>query len=319
MSGAGTSSANPPAASGSASAPRTIRRRRPRDGGWLVAAAFLFPSAVFLVLFVLVPTGQAFYLSLFDWNGLAADMNYVGLGTFIAAITDPRLLASLLLTLIWWIMHLVLAVGSGLLLATIIARLTAGRAIFRTLLFLPHVLSLSVVGVVWAQIYHPSIGLLNDILKSVGLRFLIQAWLGNTNTVLPAIGVASAWQAYGFYMVIYLAAIQGISRELYEAARMDGANVLQEFWHVTLPGLYNATTTVMVLAFISALKGFGSVWAMTQGGPGTSTELVSVYLYREAFQYGEVSKAAAGGLILGVIVIVITMLFNRWRDRGMHS
>jgi len=290
-------------------------RQRPFDGGWLVAAVFLLPSAVFVALFVLVPTGQAFYLSFFNWNGLSADMTFVGLQTFIDALTDPRLMASLFLTLIWWVMHLVLAVGGGLLLATLIARLTAGRAVFRTLLFLPHVLSLSVVGVVWAQIYHPSIGLLNEMLKHLGFGFLIQAWLGNTSTVLPAIGVASAWQAYGFYMVIYLAAIQGISRELYEAARMDGANVFQEFWYVTMPGLYNATTTVMVLAFISALKGFGSVWAMTQGGPGTATELVSVYLYREAFQYGEVSRAAAGGLILGFIVIVITMLFNHWRDR----
>lgn len=305
------------AASGSTAAARAKPARKAvRDGGWPVALAFLFPSAIFLGLFVLVPTGQAFYLSLFNWNGLSANMNFVGLQTFYDALVDPRFLASLVLTLVWWIMHLVLAVGTGLFLATIIARFSRGRTVFRTLLFLPHVLSLSVVGVVWAQIYHPSIGLLNDVLKNLGLGLLIQAWLGNTTTVLPAIGVASAWQAYGFYMVIYLAAIQGISRELYEAARMDGANVLQEFWHVTLPGLYNATTTVMVLAFISALKGFGSVWAMTQGGPGTSTELVSVYLYREAFQYGEVSKAAAGGLILGVIVIAITMAFNQWRDRG---
>ena len=318
MSTANPHLANPMARKGAAARAKPTRRAV-RDGGWPVALAFLLPSAVFLGLFVLVPTGQAFYLSLFDWNGLSAKMNFVGLQTFLDALVDPRFLASLALTLVWWIMHLVLAVGIGLFLATVIARVTRGRAVFRTLLFLPHVLSLSVVGVVWAQIYHPSIGLLNDVLKNLGLGFLIQAWLGNTTTVLPAIGIASAWQAYGFYMVIYLAAIQGISRELYEAARMDGANILQEFWHVTLPGLYNATTTVMVLAFISALKGFGSVWAMTQGGPGTSTELVSVYLYREAFQYGEVSKAAAGGLILGFIVIAITMVFNHWRDRGAQA
>lgn len=293
---------------------RISAKRKKQHAQSMISALFLAPSAVFLALFLLVPTAEAFRLALHKWNGLSPEMEFVGLDTFVETLSDSRLAASLVLTVVFWVMHLVLAVGGGLLLATLLARVARGLAVFRTLFFLPHVLSLSVVGIVWSQIYHPTIGLLNEFLTSIGLEFLAQAWLGIGSTALPAVSVASGWQAYGFYMVIYLAAIQGIDTQLYEAAKVDGANFLQEFRNVTLPGLHNATTVVLILAFISALKGFGSVWAMTQGGPGTSTEIIAVYLYRQAFQYGEVSQAAAGGLLLGAFVIIVTMAFNRWRD-----
>ncbi len=280
-----------------------------------LALIFLLPSLAFLVLFVLLPLIQAIRLSFFDWNGLSPTMNFVGTANFIGLWTEPRFLLSLGRNMLWWIMHVGLAAGGGLVIATLIAEVKWGQVVFRTLAFFPYVLSLAVVGVIWGQLYNPVIGFVNNVLQAVGLGSLTRAWLGDPQLALPSVGVASAWQAYGFYMVIFLASIQGINPQLYEAAMVDGASGWQRFRYITIPSLHNTMTLVLTLAFINALKGFGTVWAMTQGGPGYSTEIVAVYVWRVAFQLGNIGRATAAGLTLGIIVIVLTVVFNQWRDK----
>lgn len=280
-----------------------------------VPLTLLAPSLIFYAVFVLVPLGRAFQLSLTDWDGLAANMNYVGAENYSGIWTDSRFLTSLWRNVIWWAMHVLLAVGSGLLLAILLSEVGRGRFFFRTVAFFPHVLSLAVVGVIWGQLYHPIVGLINAGLETFGLSSLTRIWLGDPEIALYAVGVASAWQAYGFYMVIFVAGIQSIDPQLHEAARVDGANAWQRIWDITIPSLHNTMTVVLTLAFISAMKGFGTVWAMTQGGPGYASELVAVYVWRTAFQSGAIGQAAAAGLSLAVIVIVFSTVFNRWRDR----
>ena len=280
-----------------------------------VPLLLLIPSFIFYGLFVLAPLGRAVQLSLTDWDGLAPSLNYVGSENYTNIWTDSRFLTSLWRNLLWWVMHVVLAVGGGLVLAILISEVGRGRFLFRTVAFFPHVLSLAVVGVIWGQLYHPTIGLINTSLDQLGLSALQQIWLGNPDTALYSVGVASAWQAYGFYMVIFIAGIQSIDPQLYEAARVDGANAWQRIWDITIPSLHNTMTIVLTLAFISAMKGFGSIWAMTQGGPGYASELVAVYVWRTAFQSGAIGRAAAAGLSLALIVIVLSVIFNRWRDR----
>jgi raffinose/stachyose/melibiose transport system permease protein len=158
--------------------------------------------------------------------------------------------------------------------------------------------------------------LLNGFLGAIGLDKLAEPWLGSTTFALPAVGVASAWQAYGFYLVIFLAAIQAVDPALHEAAAIDGAGPWQRFRNITVPSLHNAISLVVVLAFINALKGFGTVWSMTEGGPDRSTELVAVYAYRQAFSLGDIGTASAAGLSIAVIAVVISVGFNRWRDRA---
>ena len=294
-------------------------RRKPRLhkmwDAYRVPVILLLPSLIFYAVFVLMPLGRAFQLSLTDWDGLAPTLSYVGTDNYTGIWTDSRFLTSLWRNVLWWAMHVVLAVGSGLLLAILISEVGRGRFFFRTVVFFPHVLSLAVVGVIWGQLYHPSIGLINTTLERYGLSDLAQIWLGNPDTALYSVGMASAWQAYGFYMVIFLAGIQSIDPQLYEAARVDGANGWQRMWDITIPSLHNTMTIVLTLAFISAMKGFGSVWAMTQGGPGYASELVAVYVWRTAFQSGEIGRAAAAGLSLALIVVVFSYIFNRWRDK----
>lgn len=280
-----------------------------------VPLVLLAPSLIFYTVFVLLPLGRTIQLSFTDWKGLGADFNYVGAANYRDIWTESRFLMSLRRNMIWWAMHVVLAVGSGLLLAILLSEVGRGRVFFRTVTFFPHVLSLAVVGVIWGQLYNPTFGLINSTFERLGQSGFMHFWLGDPRLVLYSVGAASAWQAYGFYMVIFLAGIQGIDPHLYEAARVDGANAWQRMWDITIPSLHNTVTIVLTLAFIGAMKGFGSVWAMTQGGPGYSSELVAVYVWRTAFQSGAIGKAAAAGLSLGLIVIVFGYIFNRWRDR----
>ncbi|TVY07921.1 carbohydrate ABC transporter permease [Paenibacillus cremeus] len=298
---------------------KQISKARSRSGkklfdyGW--ALLFSLPAFGFYAAIILIPLLVSVQLSLFEWDGMMPRMDFVGFSNYTALWSEPRFLASLYRTLVWWVMHVVFAVGGGLVTALLIAQIRVGQSLFRTLSFLPHVLSLSVVGIIWAQLYHPTIGFINIMLKKMGAGFLATTWLGDTTLALPSISIASSWQAYGFYMVIFLAGLQGIDPQLYEAAVVDGARPWQKFWYITLPSLRNTMTLVLSLAFIGSLKGFGTVWAMTGGGPSNSTELVAVYVWRDAFQSSEIGKASAAALTLGFAVIVLTVLFNQWRDR----
>ncbi len=284
-------------------------------GTYRVPIVLLAPSLAFYIVFVLMPLGRALQLSFTDWDGMAADINYVGAENYISIWTNDRFLTSLWRNVLWWVMHVVFGAGGGLVLAILISEVGRGKFLFRTVAFFPHVLSLAVVGVIWGQLYHPTIGLINASLEQFGLNELTRVWLGDPGIALYSVGVASGWQAYGFYMVIFLAGIQSIDPQLYEAARVDGANAWQRVRDITIPSLHNTMTVVLTLAFISAMKGFGTVWAMTQGGPGYASELVAVYVWRTAFQTGAIGRAAAAGLSLALIVIVFSFIFNRWRDR----
>jgi raffinose/stachyose/melibiose transport system permease protein len=288
-------------------------RRKLGEYGW--AILFSLPAFCFYIAIILIPLFVSVQLSLYDWDGMMPTMDFVGISNYTALWSEPRFLKSLVRTLIWWVLHVIFAVGGGLVTALLIAQVKRGQSVFRTLSFLPNVLSLSVVGIIWAQLYHPTIGFINLTLKNVGLDFLARTWLGDTTLALPSISVASSWQAYGFYMVLFLAGLQNIDPQLYEAAVVDGAKPRQRFWYITLPSLRNTMTMVLSLAFIASLKGFGTVWAMTGGGPSNSTELVAVYVWRDAFQGSEIGKASAAALILGVTVIVLTVIFNQWRDK----
>lgn len=287
---------------------------RLQDG--LVGFSFLAPAVVVVALFVIVPLLQAGHLSFQDWDGLSAEAPYVGMTNYITLLTDGRFLAALQRTAIWFVIHLVLAVGGGFVLALLLSEVRWGRTLFRTVAFFPFVISLSVVGVIWGQIYNPSSGLLNATLNAVGLQAFSHAWLGDPGTALPAVAVASSWQGYAFYMVILLAGIQSIDPAIHEAAMVDGASTIQRIRHVTIPSLHNTITVVLIFAFIRAFHGFGVVWSTTTGGPGTATELVTVYIWRRAFQSGSVSQAATAGIVLGVIVVAVAGPFNRRRDKG---
>jgi raffinose/stachyose/melibiose transport system permease protein len=281
----------------------------------IVALSFIGPALVLYVLFMLYPMVDAVRLSFFDWNGSSPTMNFVGLDNYKELSKDTIYIKSLVNNLYWVVLSLMMIIAPTLALSILISKVKRGRTFFRTAFFLPSVLSLTVVGVLWNKIYDPSNGPLNMILRMLGLDSLTHNWLGEGHTVIPSLVVTSSWSFYGLYMVLFLAALQNIDHSLYEAAEMDGAGPLRKFWNITVPSLRNTMNVVMSMDIIYSLKGFGVVWVMTQGGPFYMSEVVASYVYKAAFSLNKVSYAVAGSVVLGMIVIVLTISFNFIRDR----
>jgi raffinose/stachyose/melibiose transport system permease protein len=254
-------------------------------------------------------------MSFTDSAGFNTPADFVGLDNYAKAARDPIVRRALWHTLLWLFYHLVLAGGLGLALALAIARLRRGRVFFRTAFFLPHLVSLAVVGVIWSNIYDPFFGLLNTTLARLGLEDWSLGWLSDPLLVLFSVNVASSWQGFGLYMLLFIAGLQNIDRSLYDAADVDGATSFQKLIHVTLPGLREVMTFVVSLALINGLKGFATVFVMTDGGPFYQSELITTYIYKLAFQAQDHGLAAVLCLLLSLLAITVTIVFTRWRAR----
>ena len=216
-------------------------------------------------------------------------------------------------------MHLLLACLYGLILAFLISKLKRGKSIFRTLLFLPNIVALSVSAIMWTMIYNTKYGILVNLLAALGVDTSNLMLLSDPSLAIYAVSVAANWQGYGYYMVLFLAGIQNIDSSLYEAAEMDGANTWQQFWHITIPGLSNVFTFVMSIAIINGLRGFATVWVMTEGGPGSSTYLAAVYGYVKAFRELDMGQVMGSGLAIGFVIIIVTILFNVLREKQVNQ
>lgn len=278
------------------------------------AMPLLLPAFAIYAVFSLAPIAWTVWLSFTDSRGLNTSAQFVGLANYQRAALDPLASQSLLHTLQWLAGHLVMAGGLGLVLSLLISRLKRSRIVFRTALFLPHLVSLAVVGVIWANIYDPFYGLLNTMLKGAGLGWLTMGWLSDPLIVLFSVNLASSWQGFGLYMLLFLAGLQNIDHSLYEAAEIDGANGWQRLWYVTLPGLSEVMTFVVSLCLINGLKGFATVFVMTGGGPFYQSELITTYIYRLAFSLQDHGLAAVLCILLSALAITVTVAFNQWRQ-----
>ena len=293
-------------------------RRKTKDATQdRAASAFvmMLPALALYAVFTLGPILFTIWISFTNSQGFNTEASFVGFDNYVRATEDPIIWQSLLRTFLWLFYHVVLAGGLGLLLALAVGRLGRTRVFFRTAFFLPHLVSLAVVGVIWANIYDPFYGLLNTALEQVGLGAYTQGWLSDPLLVLFSVNVASSWQGFGLYMLLFIAGLQNIDRSLYEAAEIDGANAVQKFTAVTLPGLREVMTFVISLAVINGLKGFATVFVMTNGGPFYASEIITTYIYRLAFQAQDHGLAAVLCIVMSVLAITVTVLFNRWRAR----
>jgi raffinose/stachyose/melibiose transport system permease protein len=279
------------------------------------ALTLMAPALAVYAVFTLTPVAVTFWLSFTNSAGFNTPANFVGLDNYRRAAGDPIVWKALGHTVLWLFYHVILAGGLGLALALAIGRLRRSHVFFRTAFFLPHLVSLAVVGVIWSNIYDPFFGLLNTALTELGLGAFSQGWLSDPALVLFSVNVASSWQGFGVYMLLFIAGLQNIDHSLYDAADVDGATAFQKLVHVTLPGLREVTTFVVSLALINGLKGFATVFVMTNGGPFYQSELITTYIYRLAFQSQDHGLAAVLCLLLSLLAITITIIFNRWRAR----
>lgn len=284
----------------------------PRRIGYL----YLLPGLVVFTAFVLVPLGHAVFLSLFEWDGITPGV-WAGLSNYEEVVTDPALRTAFAHALVLIGFYSLLPVAIGLLLAGLIARVQVrGLTFFRTVLFLPQVIAMVVVAVMWRMIYDPESGALNELLRGVGLGSLTQSWLGDFNLALPAVGLVGTWVWFGLAMVLLTAGVQKIPPSLYDAARVDGAGIVREFFAVTLPALRGEIAVALTLTTIAALRNFDLIYITTKGGPGSATSVPAFQVYDRAFQSGRVGSAAAIGVSLTVVIFAISFLINRIAERG---
>jgi raffinose/stachyose/melibiose transport system permease protein len=287
---------------------------RPPGEPRLVGYLYLLPAFVVFALFVLVPLVHAAYISLFHWDGLTVG-TWAGLGNYRDVVDDPTLRSSFVHALVLILFYAVLPLLIGLLLAGVMARARVrGLALFRTILFLPQVIALVVVAVMWKMIYDPANGVANKILGVFGIP--AQNWLGSFSLALPSVGLIGTWVMFGLAMVLLTAGVQKIPPSLYDAARVDGAGAFREFFAVTLPALRGEIAVAMTLCTIQALRNFDVVYNTTSGGPGNATSVPAYQVYDRAFQTGQVGSAAAVGITLTAIIFVITLGINKVAERG---
>jgi len=290
--------------------PRGPRRGRRRWIGWL----YVLPALVLYTFVVLVPALQSVNYSFYRWDGVTQAV-FVGATNYTAFFTDPELIASIAHIGVLVIFYAVLPIILGLLSAALLARFRRpGFAVFRWVIFLPQVLTSVVVAVLWKQLYGPD-GPINKALEAVGLGALTRDWLGDFTLALPALGVVGTWTTLGLCMVLFVSGSASISTTLYDAARVDGAGMVREFFAVTLPGLRPQLAVALTLTITAALRTFDLVWLTTRGGPGISTITPSFLLYTKAFSVGDVGAAAAIGVVLAVTCLAIALLIVKIVER----
>jgi raffinose/stachyose/melibiose transport system permease protein len=273
------------------------------------AIAFISPALAIYLVFMLYPFINTIYLSLTNWNGATTQKDFIGLANYAAV------LQAFWNNVIWVIIGTIAPVAIGLFLALLLWSGARGSVFFRTVYFLPFVLPLVVVAIVWQWIYHPIYGPLNKMLDSIGLQQLSQGWLGEPRTALYAVLISAIPGAIGFVVVVLFAALQGVDMTQVEAAMIDGANWFQRAWHIIIPQIAPVITMVTSITLIGGFAVFDNIFVMTGGGPGHASEVLATYTYSSAFQQNQAGYGSALAMLITVLSLVAAVVFVRLRER----
>lgn len=296
----------------SSSATRTATRRRPVQWGRVATiVGFLLPAALVYIGLVLLPVLQAIYYSFFRWNGLGPLQNVIGLANYTRILGDRVFLGALSHNVQLVVLSLVIQLPLALGLALLVGRGLPGRAIFRTIFFLPFVLSEVVSGVIWNFIYLPEGGLVNKLLAVVAPHVGATALLADPKTVLYALFVVITWKYFGYHMILYVAGLQNIPAELEEAAQIDGCGTFQTLRYITIPLLGSTIRLTIYLSVLGALQIFDLVWVMTTGGPVGASDTMATYLYKFGFQRFQLGYGSAIAVIIFLICFSFSLIYQR--------
>lgn len=273
---------------------------------------FVVPGMLMYGLFVLWPYSQALYVALTDWSGMTPEKTFIGLDNFTRLYHDAKFWNALKHNLQFLIVLPLTIIPIALLFATLTTQklgTVRGSGFYRFLFFAPEVLSVVVIGVLWSFVYHPTIGLLNAVLERVGLEMLTRTWLGSPETVLWAIAGVIVWSGVGFFMIMFMAGIQGIPTDFYEAATLDGAGRWRQFRDITFPLLRNQLQVALVFLGIGALDMFALVQVMAEGGgPSRGADVVARYMYDAAFAQSRFGYATAMGVVLLILTLALSLI-----------
>jgi len=276
---------------------------------------FVLPALLLYACFFIYPFLSSIWLSFTDWNGVAPAV-FTGLDNYRHLAVDSQMWNALRNNLIWVVLGTAIPIALGLLLSVVLWSGARGSLFFRTVYFLPLVVSPVVVGVIWGWIYNPLFGLLNRALKAIGLGFLATGWLGNPTTALYAVLLTAIWGYIGFCVVVLFSALQKVDGELIDAATLDGADALRRFWHVVLPQISPVLTMVIVYTVIGGFNVFDVVYVMTQGGPANASEVIATYTYKTSFQENEMGYGTALSMVMTVIALLAAVITLRVRRRS---
>lgn len=279
---------------------RTLKRN-------LIGYSFVLPNFIGYFVFVFLPVIFTFVLCVMKWDGSDAPMKFVGLQNFVKLFHDSGFIISLKNTLVYAVWTVPLTMVAALLIAVLLNSKIKGIILFRTAFFFPYVASLVAVGAVWNMLFQPEFGPINEFLKFIGIQNPPR-WCASTDWAMTVIVIVSVWKYMGYYMVVYLAALQGISKDLYEAASIDGATGFNKFRYITIPMLTPTTFFVVIMLTIQCFKVFDLIYVMTGGGPGRATNVIVNHIYNAAFVDFKFGYASAGAVVLFLIVLVITMI-----------
>ena len=292
---------------------RSLPRLRWRE--MRTAYFLILPAVAVYAVFVLIPALQSVYISLFHWSGLSAEMEWAGLDNYVTMFTQDavfrRALAnSIIATSVLAIVPTALGLGFAALFSTL-----RGGGAYRSAVFFPYLISMVAVGLIWAWIYNPRVGVFDVILEAVGMEGLVHNWLGERSTALAFSLIPVIWRFTGFSIVIFYAAIQSIPIDLYEAARVDGASAWQSFLHITLPLVRQAMIIVVVWMTMDALKLFDLIWVLTKGGPNHATEVLATWMYTRTFRHFKMGYGAAMGVVLFLMIFGFSLIYIRRSTR----
>jgi multiple sugar transport system permease protein/alpha-1,4-digalacturonate transport system permease protein len=282
------------------------RRGRLRWRNTALGWSFLLPNFAGFAALTLVPVGLLFYYAFTSWD-VFGGATWTGLENFRRLLHDASFWTALRNTVYYTAFHIPLTLAAALSLALLLNRRLRGAAFFRTVAFFPYITSIVAIAQVWNMLFSPGYGPINELLRAVGVDHP-PGWTTSADWSMPAVIIVGTWREMGYYMLLFLAGLQTIPAQLYEAARVDGANAWQQFRAVTLPGLRPTTFFVTVMLTIGSFKVFDLILVMTNGGPGQSTLVLSQYIYQKGFTENQFGYASAVSVVLFAICLVVTVV-----------
>jgi len=292
-------------------APRRAAARTAARRGTLYGWLFMVPALIAYCAFVIYPLAMGVQYSFYRWNGVGPS-EWVGLANYIRVFTDPTLLTSIGNAFVLIAFFTLIPLSAGLVLATLIRSMKPGffSSASQTILFLPQIIPLAAAGIAWSWMYAQT-GAVNQFLSAIGLGDLARPWLGDFQTALPAVGLIGSWVLTGLCTVLFLTGIGKIDQSLYEAVRLDGASWWREFITITIPGLRQEIAVLATLTVIAALSSFDIIYTTTLGGPGRSTLVPGISIFRIGFTQSEVGLASAFGIVLMILVLACVLPIQR--------
>lgn len=283
----------------------------------VVPYLFIFPTIAAFVIFRIYPMVVSFYLSVCKWSLLFPEKKFIGIGHYVNLFQDPIFLKCFYNTLVYVVGVVPIGIAIAIPIALLLNTKIKLSNLFRAVYFLPFITSMVAAATIWKWLYQPRFGLFNFILSSLGLP--AQGWLTNSNQVLYCMIIFSIWQSVGYYAIIFLAGLQAIPQQYYEAAKIDGASKFQYFFHITLPLLKATTLFVLVMWTIGVFQIFTPVFIMTEGGPFNSSNVVILFVYRTAFEYMKAGYGSAAAVVLFCLILIIVLLEMKFLRRGTIS